>query len=140
MHPDKTRVGDCRQPGQGFDFLGYRFEAGRRFVRDKSLRAFKDKVREKTSRSPGDSLEPIIADLNPLLRGWFGYFKHAGPRLFRRLDQIIRRRLRAILRKQDKRPSLGRSEADHRQWPNAYFADHGRFTLLTAFECARDSR
>jgi hypothetical protein len=25
----KTRVGDCRQPGQGFEFLGYRFEAGR---------------------------------------------------------------------------------------------------------------
>jgi RNA-directed DNA polymerase len=140
LHPDKTRVGDSRQPGQGFDFLGYRFEVGRRFVRDKSLRAFKDKVREKTSRSRGDSLERIIADLNPLLRGWFGYFKHAGPRLFRRLDQIIRLRLRAILRKQDKRPSLGRSGADHRQWPNTYFADHGLFTLLTAFECARDSR
>ncbi len=136
LHPDKTRVGDSRQPGQGFDFLGYRFEAGRRFVRDKSLRAFKDKVREKTSRSRGDSLERIIADLNPLLRGWFGYFRHAGPRLFRRLDQIIRRRLRAILRKQDKRPSRGRSEADHRQWPNTYFADQGLFTLLTAFECA----
>jgi RNA-directed DNA polymerase len=140
LHPDKTRVGDSRQPGQGFDFLGYRFEAGRRFVRDKSLRAFKDKVRERTSRSRGDSLERIIADLNPLLRGWFGYFRHAGPRLFRRLDQINRRRLRAILRKQDKRPSLGRSEADHRQWPNAFFADHGLFTLLTAFESARDSR
>ena len=28
LHPDKTHVGDCRQPGRGFDFLGYRFEAG----------------------------------------------------------------------------------------------------------------
>ena len=27
LHPDKTRIGDCRQPGQGFEFLGYRFEA-----------------------------------------------------------------------------------------------------------------
>src|SRR3954471_14613999 len=35
LHPDKTRVGDSRQPGQGFDFLGYRFEAGRRLVRKK---------------------------------------------------------------------------------------------------------
>ena len=24
LHPDKTHVGDCRQTGQGFDFLGYR--------------------------------------------------------------------------------------------------------------------
>lgn len=140
LHPEKTRIGDCRQPGQGFDFLGYRFEVGRRFVRDKSLRAFKDKVREKTSRSRGDSLGRIIADLNPLLRGWFGYFKHAGPRLFRRLDQMVRRRLRAILRKQDKRASMGRSEADHRQWPNAFFANHGLFTLLTAHDDARHPR
>jgi RNA-directed DNA polymerase len=80
LHPDKTRIGDSRQPGQGFDFLGYRFEAGCRFVRDKSLKAFKDKVREKTSRSRGDSLERIITDLNQLLRGWFGYFRHARPR------------------------------------------------------------
>ena len=36
LHPEKTRVGDCRQPGEGFDFLGYRFEAGRRDVRKKS--------------------------------------------------------------------------------------------------------
>jgi RNA-directed DNA polymerase len=30
LHPDKTRIGDARQPGRGFDFLGYRFEGGRR--------------------------------------------------------------------------------------------------------------
>jgi RNA-directed DNA polymerase len=28
LHPEKTHVGDCGQPGQGFEFLGYRFEAG----------------------------------------------------------------------------------------------------------------
>ena len=140
LHPDKTRIGDCRQPGQGFDFLGYRFEAGRRYVRDKSLRALKDKVRERTGRSRGDSLERIIADLNPMLRGWFGYFKHARPALFRRLDQLIRRRLRAILRKQDKRPSMGRNWSDHAQWPNAFFADLGLFTLETAWVAARHSR
>jgi RNA-directed DNA polymerase len=45
LHPDKTHVGDCRQTGEGFDFLGYRFEAGRRFVRQKSLIRLKDKIR-----------------------------------------------------------------------------------------------
>jgi hypothetical protein len=39
LHPRQTRAGDRRQPGQGFDFLGYRFEAGRRLVRKKSLKA-----------------------------------------------------------------------------------------------------
>jgi RNA-directed DNA polymerase len=72
LHPDKTKLCDCQQPGQGFDFLGYRFEGGQRFVRAKSLKAFKDKVRARTIRSRGDSLERIIADINPMLRGWFG--------------------------------------------------------------------
>jgi RNA-directed DNA polymerase len=44
LHPEKTHVGDCRQQGEGFDFLGYRFEAGRRHVRDKSLRRFKERL------------------------------------------------------------------------------------------------
>jgi RNA-directed DNA polymerase len=28
LHPDKTHLGDCRKTGEGFDFLGHRFEAG----------------------------------------------------------------------------------------------------------------
>ncbi len=140
LHPDKTRVGDSRQPGQGFEFLGYRFEAGRRLVRKKSLKAFKDKVRTRTIRSRGDSLDRIITDLNPMLRGWFGYFKHATPALYGVLDGFVRRRLRAILRKQDKRPGIGRCAADHQRWPNAFFAAHGLFTLRTAFEQARHPR
>jgi RNA-directed DNA polymerase len=140
LHPDKTRVGDSRQPGQGFDFLGYRFEAGRRLVRKKSLKALKDKVRSLTSRSRGDSLGRIVNDLNPLLRGWFGYFQHATPALFGVLDGFVRRRLRAILRKQEKRPGIGRCRADHQRWPNAFFAAHGLFTLQMAYEQARHSR
>ena len=140
LHPDKTRVGDSRQPGQGFEFLGYRFEASRRFVRKKSLKALKDKVRSRTIRSRGDSLERIIADLNPVLRGWFGYFQHATPALFGVLDGFVRRRLRAILRKQDKRPGIGRCRADHQRWSNAFFAQRGLFTLRTAYEQARGSR
>jgi RNA-directed DNA polymerase len=140
LHPDKTRVADSQQPGRGFDFLGYRFEAGRRLVRKKSLKALKDKVRSRTTRSRGDSLERIIADLNPVLRGWFVYFQHATPALFAVLDGFVRRRLRAILRKQDKRPGIGRCTADHQQWPNALFANRGLFTLRTAYEHARGSR
>jgi RNA-directed DNA polymerase len=140
LHPDKTRVGDSRQPGQGFDFLGYRFEAGRRLVRKKSLKALKDKVRSLTSRSRGDSLGRIVNDLNPLLRGWFGYFQHATPALFGVLDGFVRRRLRAILRKQEKRPGIGRCQADHQRWPNAFFAAHGLFTLQMVYEQARHSR
>jgi RNA-directed DNA polymerase len=140
LHPDKTRIGDSRQPGQGFEFLGYRFEAGHRFVRKKSRKAIKDKVRAKTGRNRGASLERIIADLNPMLKGWFGYFKQAVPSDLRDLDGFIRRRLRAILRRQDKRPGFGRCPNDHQRWPNAFFAAHGLFTLVAAQQQARHSR
>ena len=140
LHPDKTHLGDCRQPGEGFDFLGYRFEAGRRWVREKSLTRFKDSIRAKTRRTRGASLAQIVADLNPLLRGWFGYFKHADPYTFIWLDGFIRRRLRAILRKQEKRPGIGRCRDDHRRWPNTFFANAGLFALYTAWRAARHSR
>ena len=140
LHPDKTHLGDCRQPGEGFDFLGYRFEAGRRWVRKKSLARFKDSIRAKTRRTRGNSLAQIVADLNPMLRGWFGYFKHAHPYTFKWLDGFTRRRLRAILRKQEKRPGIGRCRDDHQRWPNDFFAKAGLFALHTAWLAARHPR
>jgi RNA-directed DNA polymerase len=140
LHPDKTHIGDCREAGQGFEFLGYRFEAGRRWVRKKSLRALKDKVRALTARTRGESLARIIADLNPVLRGWFSYFRHAWRTEFPGIDGLVRRRLRAVLRKQSRRPGAGRCEADHRRWPNAYFAAAGLFTMTTARQLASQSR
>jgi RNA-directed DNA polymerase len=121
LHPDKTRVGHCLAPGQGFEFLGYRFEGTRRYVRPKSLAA-------------------LITDLNATLTGWFEYFKHADPRTFRSLDGLVRRRLRAVLRTRRKRPGQGHSRADHQRWPTAFFAAHGLFTLHEAWCAARQSR
>jgi len=140
LHPDKTHIGDCRNPGEGFDFLGYRFEAGRRLVRKKSLTRLKDRIRVKTRRTRGDSLACIIVDLNRTLRGWFGYFKHAHPHTFIRIDGMVRRRLRALLRKQEKRSAFGLSRADHQRWPNAFFAQAGLLALETAWRTARHSR
>jgi RNA-directed DNA polymerase len=141
LHPDKTHIGDCRQYGQGFEFLGYRFERGQRWVRKKSLKAFKDKLRSKTGRSRGVSLAQLIAELNPLLKGWFGYFKHAHRAEFGAIDGFVRRRLRAILRRHQRRTGrLGKSLADHKRWPNAFFAEHGLFTLKEARALASQSR
>ena len=141
LHPNKTHVGDCRQTGEGFEFLGYRFEAGRRLVRKKSLDRFKDSIRAKTRRTRGQALAVIVVDLNRLLRGWFAYFKHAHPYTFRPLDQFIRRRLRALLRKQTlRRPGMGLTAADHQRWPNAFFAEAGLLALHTAWQTARHSR
>ena len=104
------------------------------------MMALKDKIRTLTPRTRGHSLARIIADLNPRLKGWFGYFKHAERLEFSRMDGFIRRRLRALLRKQDKRPGIGRCYADHRRWPNAFFAEEGLFTMTEARLLASQSR
>jgi len=140
LNADKTHVGDCRQAGQGFEFLGYRFEAGQRWVRPKSFKALRERIRVKTQRTRGDSLAKIIEDLNPMLRGWFNYFKQAHPLVHEMMDGFIRRRLRALLRKQEKRPGRGRCLDDQRRWPNAFFATQGLFTMITARELVSQSR
>ena len=140
LDPEKTPIGDCRVAGHGFEFLGYRFEAGQRWVRRKRVHALRERLREKTRRTRGASFQTIIAELNPLLKGWFGYFKQAHPYPFKAMDGCVRRRLRALRRKQAKRPGIGRCRSDHRRWPNAVCAELGLFTLTEAHACASQSR
>jgi RNA-directed DNA polymerase len=99
-----------------------------------------ERIRIKTKRTRGGSLAKIIEDLNPMLRGWFNYFKHAHSVTQLGIDGFARRRLRALLRKQDKRPGMGRCFSDHRRWPNTFFAAQGLFTITTAHELASQSR
>ncbi len=130
LHPEKTHIVDAEQPG-GFDFLGYHFERGQRWPRTKSLAKLKETIRAKTPRTSGQSLEVIIVNVSRTLRGWFHYFKHSHRRTFAPLDGWVRMRLRSILRKRRGRRGRGGGH-DHRRWPNAYFAEHGLFSLATA--------
>ncbi len=129
LHPTKTQLVNAAE--DGFDFLGYRFAAGGRRPRAKSLKKFKDTVRAKTKRTAGHSLSQIIEDLNRTLRGWFEYFKHSRRSTFAPLDGWIRRRLRNIARKQHGRSGISRG-SDNIRWPNAFFAKHGLFSLRDA--------
>ncbi len=131
INPEKTRLVDVGAPGQGFDFLGYYFEGGTRWPRKKSLKRMKEAIRKKTGRSNGKTLECIIVDVNGTLRGWFEYFKHSNKSVFPRLDQWIRRRLRSILRRRNKRKGISRGY-DHYRWPNRYFRAAGLFSLADA--------
>src|SRR4029079_12017386 len=130
LHPEKTRIIDARQTG-GFDFLGYHFERGKRWPRNKSLQKLKDTIREKTKRTNGNSMKRIIAKVNVTLRGWFEYFKHSNKYTFQMLDSWIRMRLRSILRRRQGRRGRGRGK-DQQRWPNAYFAELGLFSLTRA--------
>lgn len=136
LHPTKTRIVNAAE--DGFDFLGYRFERGRRRPRKKSLAKLKDTIRAKTKRKSGKGLPQIIADVNQTLRGWFEYFKHSYWRVFGDVDGWVRKRLRSILRKRHRKRGPGRG-SDHQRWPNAYFAALGLYSLAEAHKLACQS-
>src|SRR5579864_1791878 len=111
LHPQKTRIVHVRY---GFEFLGYKIKRGYRklhlpeskirsqarqgalyaYPKEKSIRRFMDQVRQRTKRKIPLKTKELIAELNPLLRGWGEYYKRAHVRLlFHRLDGWIVRRI-----------------------------------------------
>jgi RNA-directed DNA polymerase len=138
LHPAKTRIVNAGAKG-GFDFLGYHFERGYRWPRQKSLDKFRETLRQKTGRLRPGSMNDITAEVNRTLRGWFEYFKHSLPNVFKKEDGWVRGRLRAILRKRHKGHGRARG-LDHQRWPNTYFADLGLISLALAHRQAIQSR
>jgi len=136
VHPTKTRVVSVRM--EGFDFLGYHFQATKRgrltrWPRKKSLMKLKDTIRSKTGRTNGSSLEYIILNINRTLRGWYGYFKHSCRQTFRQIDTWVRGRLRTLMRKRTKRSGLAKGE-DHIRYQISLFEDLRLFNLTTAHD------
>ncbi len=127
VHPTKTRI--VPVTNEGFDFLGWHFRGGKKWPRTKSVQKLREKLRPLTARKQGRSWADLMAKLNPILRGWHGYFRASHPNGLKGPDGWLRRRLRAMLRKREKRPGYGLSEADSRRWPNRWFARHGLFSL-----------
>ena len=131
LHPTKTRIADARSD-EGFQFLGYWFKKGHiRDPRPKSLQKLKETLRPKTKRTSGRCMKAIIADVNPVLRGWFVYFRHCHWNVYTDIDSWLRMRLRSILRKRRKRRGKARGR-DHVRWPNSYFDTQGLWSLHTA--------
>ena len=86
----------------GRKFLGYSLWVApgrevKRKVADKALNTFKQRVRELTRRSGGRSMAEVVERLRSYLLGWKGYFNLAQtPKVWRKLDEWLRHRLRAI--------------------------------------------
>jgi RNA-directed DNA polymerase len=140
LHPDKTRIAHLMER-PGFQFLGYVFYDKYRDPRPSSQDKLCASLRAKTKRNNGNSFKDIISDLNASLRGWYNYFKFcsANSWAWSKIDEQVRFRLRAILdkrRKGGRSNNRGRGHA-HFRWPNAYFTEHGLFSLVSAVKLVR---
>ncbi len=100
-------------------------------VRPKSKQKLRASLKRFTKRNNSVCMEAIIGKINPILRGWYGYFKHAHKNELKRMDGWTRMRLRSILRNRQGRKGRGRG-LDHHRWRNDYFATLGLFSLEAA--------
>jgi len=144
LHPDKTRVVDLRGGREGFDFLGCHFRARmsgkawqqrgivryylHRWPSTRAMNSVRAKVKAQTGRNrAGTDIEVIIADLNPVLRGWGNYFRTGNASTkFRQIDAYVVRRLRSLMIKK-----RGRNLRPGQvlEWNEDWFNGHGLYRL-----------
>lgn len=144
LHPDKTRVVDLREGREGLDFLGCHFRArmsGKLWERKKIVRYYlqrwpsaramkrvREKIHDRTGRNRGGTdIREVIAEINPILRGWGAYFRTGNAATkFRQIDDYVVTRLRTLMiKKRGRNLRAGQSE----QWKEDWFNGHGLYRL-----------
>jgi len=118
---EKTKVTSY---GKGYAFLGFSLSSRSRRMRPKSVKKFKDKIREWTCRK--HNLDAArIAELNRVIRGTAQYFAtrfFTGREVFHKLDSWIRMRLRCMKTKR-------KNTNDNKKLRNKVFDRLGLHTL-----------
>ena len=117
LHPEKTRRVDLSRGRGGFDFLGchvHKRMSGpiwerehrrvyflQRWPSPRAMQRIRQRVKALTPRAACHrDLRDTIARLNPVLRGWGGYFRTGNAAIkFGQVDAYVNRRLKGLLRK-----------------------------------------
>lgn len=88
-------------------FLGYSVtphKVTRLKIAESSVRRFKGKIRSLTTGNGSQSLNTVLRELNPVLRGWTSYFRLTEVKgCLEELDSWIRRKLRCLIWRNKKR-------------------------------------
>ena len=130
LSPEKTHI---THVDDGFDFLGFhirrrprgRIPVAYSFPSERSFREIKHRIKALTGRSTiGLSLDELVHALNPILRGWTSYHRHAASkRCFSYLDRYLWRRVVLWLRK--KHPRLTWKQIRRRYWGRRWTSPDG---------------
>ena len=106
-----TEKSAVRQP-HNVHFLGFRFSRHQEkgwlvYLSHKATERIKARLKEMTPRTWGQSLDACLKELNTYIKGWGAYFRicdEEGSRSWKGIDAHVRRRVRAIAIRQQKRP------------------------------------
>ena len=111
LHPDKTKIVHAEK---GFDFLGMHIrlrpvvnktsrlkKSSRVWPSEGSMKRIKSRIREVIGRRFSLTLEQMIKELNPVIRGWNNYHNVMGSERKRRykLNGFVHDRLRIFLKR-----------------------------------------
>lgn len=142
LHPEKTRLVELGLGQEGFVFLGCYFRVvrshftGKRYLyrwpSPQAMNAVRAKIRALTDRrrrSGMRDIREVIADLNPLLRGWGNYFRTGNAsEKFQQIDRYVTQRLTRLVAS---RRGFQRRPFFMKDWPHTRFVDeHGLYKLL----------
>jgi RNA-directed DNA polymerase len=138
LHPDKTRKVELSLGKEGFDFLGCHLrkrmsgpiweKQGRkvyflqRWPSARAMKRIRQRVKDLTPRSRCHAdLRDVIAQLNPVLRGWGEYFRTGNADVkFIQLDDYVRQRLRSLrIKRAGSKLRAGQAE----RWTSDYFVE-----------------
>lgn len=144
LHPQKTRRVELTEGLEGFDFLGchLRKRMSGRLWQQKGLRRYylqrwpsrkamnrvRARVRELTPRGRcHQDVRGVIAELNPVLRGWGQYFQTGNAAdHFNDVDDYVVKRLRSL---RIKRAGRTLRACHTRRWDREYFESLGLHRL-----------
>jgi group II intron reverse transcriptase/maturase len=147
LHPEKTRVVELRVRGEGFDFLGCHLRIVRshfkgktylfRWPRAKAMTALRARIRAITDWRRWwrmDDIRDVIAELNPILRGWCNYYRTGNAtRHFISIDRYVTDRIVRLLRRRRCHQGRGRNQRPihwHQEWAHQRLVtDFGLFQL-----------
>jgi len=144
LHPDKTRRVELYDGKEGFDFLGchlHKRMSGRlweqrrqrlyflqRWPSRRSMQRIRQRVKELTPRGRCHAdLREVIADLNPVLRGWGNYFRTGNAtKQFIQIDDYVVSQLRSL---RVKRKGRQLRPGEWKAWTRDYFENLGLHRL-----------
>ncbi len=99
-----------------------------RWPSQRAMKRLRDKVRARTGPSrAGAGIRDVIADLNPLLRGWGNYFRtgNAATKFGQAEDYVVFRLRRLMIKKRGRNLRAGQVQA----WTEDWFNGHGLHRL-----------
>jgi len=147
LHPDKTRLLELGLGKEGFEFLGCHLRIMRshfkgrnylfRWPSQRAMKAIRSRIHDLTRRERWAGMKDIrevISELNPVLRGWGGYFRTGNASdKFNQIDRYVRDRLLRLMERRggDRRWRPGKRPFRRSDWPHTRLVkDHRLHKLL----------